>query len=286
VQRLVNFLRYLDKRSFLGFKVWEFSLQSLFRPYGLWFLKHIVLRHPLATLRGLIRYRRLVVQNSLGGAVNLVGLGSPAELLEEPQSLVIALGYCQKPFGCPAGRFTPHCLLPEHCPQDCPLKGLIQAGLALGAKIYVMTSALRIGQDLLLPALEEGNPSKILAFVCPYSLHPFALACLICGLRGVILTFGRGACSDYSSWLLADKGIKPEQTSISSEGEMLLTKLFQPLLEDDPDPRNLPARGVNLWRESPYEGAKRGRVANPSKPAHEWDPKPWQTLRKRGRELP
>jgi len=226
VHKLADFLRYLDKNSFLGFKVWEFSFQSLFRPYGLWFLRRIVLRHPLATLKGLIRYRELVVQNALGGAVNLVGLGSPVELLEEPRNLMIALGYCQKPFDCPAGRFTPHCLLPEHCPQACPLKGLIHAGLALGAQIYTMTSALRIGQDVLLPALERGKPSKILAFVCPYSLHPFALACLICGLRGIILTFAQGACSDYTSWLLADKGIKPEQTSIGPEGKKLLAKLF------------------------------------------------------------
>ena len=110
-------------------------------------------------------------------------------------------------------------------------QGLICAGLALGAKIYIMTSALRIGQDVLLPALEEGKPSKILAFVCPYSLHPFALACLICGLRGVILTFARGACADYGSWLLADKGIKPEQTSIGLEGKGFLAKLFPEVQE-------------------------------------------------------
>ncbi len=226
MHKLANFLRLLDKRSFLSFKVWEFSFHSLFRPYGLWFLKCIILRHPLATLEGLIQYRELVARKALGGAVNAIGLGSPVELLEEPQNLVIALGYCQKPFDCPAGRFTPHCLLPEPCPQNCPLKGLIQAGLALGAKIYTMTSALRIGQDLLLPALEKRSPSKILAFVCPYSLHPFALACLICGLRGFILTFAQGACPDYKSWLLADRGIKPEQTSIGPEGEMFLAKLL------------------------------------------------------------
>lgn len=231
MHRLVNFLRYLDKRSFLGFKVWEFSFQSLFHPYGLWFLKRIVLRHPLATLKGLIRYRELVIQNALGGAVNFIGLRNPIELLEEPQNLMIALGYCQKPFDCPAGRFQTNCLLPEHCPQDCPIKGLICAGLALGAKIYIMTSALRIGQDVLLPALEEGKPSKILAFVCPYSLHPFSLACLICGLRGVILTFAQGACPDYISWLLADKGIKPEQTSIGPEGKGFLAKLFSEVQE-------------------------------------------------------
>ncbi len=217
--------RYLDKHSFLGFKVWEFSFRSLSRPYGLWFLRRVVLRHPLATLRGLLRYRRLVREGLLGGPVNLFNSGDGPDLLGEPGNLIIAPGYCQKPFGCPAGRFSPACILPHPCPEDCSIKEIISAGLKLGARVYVMTSALRIGQDVLLPALERRGPSRILAFVCPYSLHPFILACLICGLEGVVLTFARGACADYKAWLRADRGIKPEQTSIGPEGEEFLRNL-------------------------------------------------------------
>ncbi len=118
--------------------------------------------------------------------------------------------------------------MPQPCPESCPVKKLIAFGLELGARVYVMTSALRIGKDLLLPALERRGPSRILAFVCPYSLHPFVLACLICGLEGVVLTFARGACADYSSWLRADRGIKPEQTAIGPEGEEFLRSLGCP----------------------------------------------------------
>lgn len=219
-----KFFRFLDSRAFLGFRVWEFSFRSLFQPYGLWFLKNVVLRHPLATLRGLLRYRRLVAKGLLGGAVNFIGSGGDDEIFCEPTNLAIAPGYCQKPFNCPAGRFSPECLLPQPCPEPCSLKSLIGSGLRLGARVYVMTSALRIGRDLLLPALEKRGPRRILAFVCPYSLHPFALACLICGLEGTILTFAEGACADYEAWLLADKGLKSEQTTISPEGEKFLIK--------------------------------------------------------------
>ncbi|MCS7286406.1 MAG: hypothetical protein NZ653_04650 [Anaerolineae bacterium] len=218
----LSFFRQLDRRAFLGFKVWEFSFRSLSRPYGLWFLKHVVLRHPLATLRGLLKYRKLVKRNLLDRAVNFLGSDSPEDFFRDQKNLIIAPGYCQKPFNCPAGRFSPSCLLPQSCFEFCSIKNLISAGLKLGAKVYVMTSALRIGQDLLLPALEGKGPSRILAFVCPYSLHPFALACLICGLRGFILTFAEGACSDYEAWLMADKGVKPEQTAVSREGEEFL----------------------------------------------------------------
>lgn len=219
----LKFFRFLDSQTFLGFKVWEFSFRSLFQPYGLWFLKNIVLRHPLATVKGLFKYRRLVAKGLLGGAVNVIGSSSEDKFFREPGNLTIAPGYCQKPFNCPAGRFSPDCLLPLPCHEPCSIKSLIVSGLKLGARIYVMTSALRIGQDLLLPALEKRGPRRILAFVCPYSLHPFALACLICGLEGVILTFAKGACADYEAWLLADKGIKPEQTTIGPEGERILT---------------------------------------------------------------
>ncbi len=219
------FLRRLDEHAFLCFRAWEFSFQSFFRPYGLWFLKRVVLRHPLAVLRGILKYRHLVSKGLLGSSVNLLYLRDEQSLLSEPQNLIIAPGYCQKPFSCPAGRFSSECILPQPCPEACSIKGLISAGLKLGGKVYVMTSALKIGQDILLPALEGKGPSRILAFVCPYSLHPFALACLICGLEGVVLTFAEGACTDYRAWLQADRGVKPEQTSIGPEAEEFLQKL-------------------------------------------------------------
>ena len=51
--------------------------------------------------------------------------------------------------------------------------------------------------------------------ICPFSIPPMSLALAIAGWRGLIFGYEHGACSDYSAWDQADRGIKPEQTSLA-----------------------------------------------------------------------
>jgi len=239
-------LRCFDDHALLGLRVWEFAGRSLAQAYGRFFLRRLVLRHPWRTLVGLRRYRRFVRQDGGAAAAGqgelaLVGAGSLAEwrsaAVRRPGSLLVALGFCQKPLptpddpvGCPAGRFNHDCLYlaqldlamttePAPAPAcgDCALRALGRQALPAGATLHVMTAALDIAQDVLLPSLEQRRFAAAVLLLCPYSVQPMSLALAICGLPAVLATYRRGACANYGQWLRADSGDKPERTAV---GEM------------------------------------------------------------------
>lgn len=238
-------LRRGDEKALLGLRVWEFTGRSLAQPYGRCFLRRIVLRHPWPTLAGLWRYRRFVRQggggaaDSLGqGEMALVGTSSLAELqsvaVAGQGDFLVALGFCQKPLptpddpvGCPAGRFNHDCLYlaqldlaastepaPAPACRGCVARALGRQALQAGATLHVMTAALDIAQDVLLPSLEQRRFAAAVLLLCPYSVQPMALALAICGLPALLATYRRGACADYGQWLRADGGDKPERTAV------------------------------------------------------------------------
>ncbi|MBM3135677.1 MAG: hypothetical protein FJZ89_10445 [Chloroflexi bacterium] len=236
-------LHRFDDRALLGLRVWEFAGRSLAQPYGRFFLRRLVLRHPWRTLVGLWRYQQFVRQGG-GVAVDgqgelaLVGAASLAEWRavagRRPGSLLVALGFCQKPLptpddpvGCPAGRFNHDCLYlaqldlavstepaPAPACRECALRVLGRQALPAGATLHVMTAALDIAQDVLLPSLEQRRFAAAVLLLCPYSVPPMALALAICGLPALLATYRRGACTNYGQWLRADGGDKPERTAI------------------------------------------------------------------------
>jgi len=241
-------LHLFDDQALLGLQVWEFAGRSLAQPYGRFFLRRIVLQHPWRTLAGLCRYRRFVRQGggaaaaSLGqGELALVGAASLAELrsvaVDRPGSFLVALGFCQKPLptpddpvGCPAGRFNHDCLYlaqldlaapaeptPAPACRECAVRALGRQALPAGATLHVMTAALDIAQDVLLPSLERQRFAAAMLLLCPYSVQPMALALAICGLPALLATYRRGACADYGQWLRADGGDKPERTAIGGQ---------------------------------------------------------------------
>jgi len=236
-------LHRFDDRALLGLRGWEFAGRSLAQPYGRFFLRRLVLRHPWRTLVGLRRYRRFVRQNREAaadgqGELALVGVASPAELQSVAMAgqgdFLVALGFCQKPLptpddpvGCPAGRFNHDCLYlaqldlavstepaPALACHGCAVRALGRQALPAGATLHVMTAALDIAQDVLLPSLEQRRFAAAVLLLCPYSVPPMALALAICGLPALLATYRRGACTNYGQWLRADGGDKPERTAI------------------------------------------------------------------------
>jgi len=83
--------------------------------------------------------------------------------------------------------------------------------------MHIMTSALDIAHDILVPALERERFKRAIFCVCPYSVQPMALPLLLCGIEGFVAQFGSGYCADYSQWSLADRGIKDDRTLLSPQ---------------------------------------------------------------------
>jgi hypothetical protein len=240
MQPLSNLTHTLDERRWLGLSIWTFLLSSVSQPYGRVFLQAVLLNEPSAVLRGLVAYHRRLVQHAKWGRMSFAGVADEEALwgtaAASGPDFVIGLGYCQKPLdhveprlACPAGRFSHRCYslqrmdvnhiidsVRHRACQRCSIREIGAAALQAGVSVYIMTSALDIADDLLLPSLTAGRFSGAVLALCPYSVEPMALAVLICGLKAGIVTYDRGACLDYDQWLRADGGDKREITSLSS----------------------------------------------------------------------
>jgi hypothetical protein len=94
-----------------------------------------------------------------------------------------------------------------------------------------MTSAEDIAGDLLIPSLNGKIGAGAVLSVCPYSIPPLALAMTICRLHGWILPYGRGRCRNFQDWIRADRGDKPEQTSLQENSRHLLDALLAEMAE-------------------------------------------------------
>ena len=184
--------------------VFQFALRSLPRAYGRAFLWHMALRHPLRTARGFRAYWRMpesssTEQRALSAARETAWLD---HAVKDGERLLVATGFCQKPMraandtpDCPAGRFNHDCPyladLDLEAPAPlhpacaiCPIRTLGHAALQAGASFAILTSALDIAHDVLIPSLEEGRFTHVLFAICPYSLEPMSLAQLIGGPDG------------------------------------------------------------------------------------------------------
>jgi hypothetical protein len=232
-----SFLKKLDARAALGFDVWDFSLHSLSRAYGRLFLASAVLRHPIHTLRGLKAYR-LHTRPAREKSIAPVGMVIDKDILLESanEDLVVGMGYCQKPFDpmCPSGRFNHRCWyltqrstasLPEAC-SACRIREIAEHALPAGAAMHIMTSAVDIAHDLLLPGLRGSVSRSVILSICPYSVAPMTLAMNICRVQGLVLPYREGACADFAEWVRADEGDKPEQTCLSTHGHRNLLDLL------------------------------------------------------------
>jgi hypothetical protein len=228
-------LRGLDRRRVLGFPIWEFSFQSLWRPYGRFFLREIVLRHPLRTLAGLRAYRGAM--NGAGPITRLVS-GDDAAFVQratrQESGFLVALGFCQKPLGdaaghgiCPIGRFKHECAVlarsdpfvpADHLPlpcRACDVRAFGLAALRAGAAVYIMTSAADIGRDLLLPIIDHARFRHGIFLLCPYSAPAFVLPLCIGRMEALLATYDSGDCRDYGHFIRADEGQKNECTYLS-----------------------------------------------------------------------
>ncbi len=242
---IYDLLTRLDQSSFLGFRVWEFSLHSLRRQYGMTFLSRIVVRHPLKTLLGTMKYRSFLRECRDRGDITPLFEDNEEDFISRvvmsEGDLLMAVGFCLKPLApeCPAGRPNHDCLyLDELDLEDttaaihaacrgCEIKTIGIQALLAGANMHIMTSALDIAHDVMIPSIDRERFRQAIMCLCPYSAQAIALPLIICGIEGFLISYASGNCLDYQQWLLADKGIKREMTVLSSAAYRKVLTLLQ-----------------------------------------------------------
>jgi hypothetical protein len=242
---LYDVLARLDEGSFLGLRLWEFSLRSLGTRYGLTFLRRVVLRHPLRTLAGLLRYMRLPRQGSQQRGMSFLFEGTEGKFLSRAKGsrkgLLVAVGYCQKPLApaCPAGRANHDCVYLDRLDLDnggqavhsacriCGIRTLGTLALEAGACMHIMTSALDIARDVMIPSLEDALFRRFIMCLCPFSVQVIGLPLALCGLEGYLVGYESGNCVDYQQWLRADAGVKDERTALDASSQARVTSLLE-----------------------------------------------------------
>ena len=207
--------------------VWAFCLRSLIREYGWLFAWRVAVRHPWRTLKALREADKIDATGSglveVNGGVSAVPAGGPPS--------IVGAGFCLKPVNpaCPSGRANHDCLFlenqtgqstaggPPPC-RSCAIREIGTQSLRAGSAFYVMTSARDILEDVYLPALEARRFPTGLFVLCRYSFRPFAVGLMASGVSARLVPLGQGDCRDYRTWLLADRGIKDDQTTVDAVG--------------------------------------------------------------------
>ena len=75
-----------------------------------------------------------------------------------------------------------------------------------------------------------------------------SLALLICGLDGYLFAYDAGACANYSQWLRADRGDKPERTTLSAPGATSLLYLLETIAAGRAAGRSRCSRPTISWK--------------------------------------
>ncbi|MBN1515684.1 hypothetical protein JXA32_03845 [Candidatus Sumerlaeota bacterium] len=214
----------------------SFCFHSLFREYGWRFFQCIAAPHPVRTAKALIDSSRSDCTKD--GAIAMAPCDAREPILRGRRSIV-GVGFCLKPINppCLSGRANHECRYLEHlfhaektvvpaCCESCAIRELGAQALQAGACFYIMTSAKDILFDVYRPALEEGRFTNGIFVLCRYSLKPFAAGLEASGMQGRLYPFESGDCADYSTWLLADRGIKNEQTRIDAQHRKRIRELL------------------------------------------------------------
>ena len=205
--------------------MWMFCLRSLVREYGWLFAWRVAVQHPWRTLKAL---RDAEGIDATGRGAVEVGGGTSRVQAGGPPSIVGA-GFCLKPMDppCPSGRFNHDCVglerlagadgaaVPVPC-RSCAIREIGTQSLRAGSAFYVMTSARDILDDVYVPALESRRFTTGLFVLCRYSFKPFAVGVMASGMSATLWPLSEGDCRDYRTWLLADRGIKDEQTTVDA----------------------------------------------------------------------
>jgi hypothetical protein len=204
----------------------SFCLHSLFREYGWQFFRRIAVPHPVRTVKAFLHAGTIDVSG------NIVRLSVPCS---PGARSIVGVGFCLKPIDppCPSGRANHDCLYFEHplssdspaC-RNCAIREFGTLTLKTGSSFYIMTSARDILLDVFAPSLREGRFTSALFVLCRYSLQPFAVGMLASGIGGCMFQFKEGDCRDYRTWLLADRGIKDEQTQILDSTRTTISEIL------------------------------------------------------------
>ena len=233
----------LDQFKLLGLQIWEFSARSLFRAYGWNFIFKVLIRHPIKSIKGLWAYKKFIKTVNFSADKDIIsnlGLAKfMAKAQAEPQNLLVATGFCQKPTdaanpkdSCPTVRFTNHCQYYENhtlapaC-EACDIKRIVELVKDLSCQFDILTAVRDITDNIFIPLLRGKTSKQVMIFICPFSIRLAILPLFICQADFVLIPFSSGSCDNYHDFIKADTGHKDETTYAHQDHLALIEKALR-----------------------------------------------------------
>ena len=210
----------------------EFYLRSLFTRYGWLFIRHVAVFRPFKTIKAFFKSLNLKSKNML-----IVGDKHQQSIPEQAVDIV-GTGFCLKPKNppCPSKNDLHGCKyleeyyfkkpdIPSLC-KNCYIRKTGLAALRSNSAFYIMTSARDILFDVFKPSLNYNTYSSGLFMLCRYSFKPFFIGMYASGIKGFMFAFSSGDCSDYKTWLKADRGEKDDMTQLDNDSQKRIEHLL------------------------------------------------------------
>lgn len=148
---------------------------------------------------------------------------------KENAMLVIGFSYCQKPLNCPAGRFNDKCnrdLSYSSC-RNCIIGEVKNMPRLFRLKIIIIPTFLYLAKFLC----KEKNkaPEKDFIFLitaCELSFRMFERYVNLLQLKGIGIRLQGRICNTFDAFKLAERGIKPGLTLVTSSVKNDIKKLL------------------------------------------------------------
>lgn len=215
---------------------WKSMKWMLLKDHDRKILKNF-LKHPFKYGWGLIKSLMKTKPYERDGDFFLYGVNSVDaffELTKRPNTLlVVGFSYCHKPFECPSGRFTEHCIHDPENPvcRQCFIGKTVHALPETTEVLFIPTIHYVGGQifDLI-----EKNPGKQLLFIitaCEMTLQMFGDWGNMVSIQGLGVRLDGRICNTMKAFELSERGVKPGLTVVTEPTQQRLLNLIRQMRE-------------------------------------------------------
>jgi hypothetical protein len=154
-----------------------------------------------------------------------------AHLDPKNRLLVVGFSYCQKPFECPSGRFSPDCLheSSSNICRQCLIGKAFHSLPTHKSTVFVIIPTINDIGRVILECLEKEKDRKVSFIItsCHMALVMFADLGAMVNVSGMGLRLQGRYCSTFEAFKLSEDGIKPGRTILSAESERILLEVLK-----------------------------------------------------------
>ena len=195
------------------------------------FFKHPV-KYSLRLIKSYLRKKSYIRD----GDFFLYGINSVTEfenLIADPsKKLIVGFSYCHKPFECPSGRFSSHCMhdLENKTCRQCFIGKMTHALPEEKVIVIIIPTIHHIGEKIF--EITEKYPSNEILFLitaCELTLEMFGDWGNMAAVRGIGVRLDGRICNTFKAFELSEKGVKPGLTVVHQETQRRMLEIVRTL---------------------------------------------------------